>query len=45
VRVDGDRVDIKLQGDRTAPVEADQVEGVPASINADRRDIAGQRLT
>jgi hypothetical protein len=33
-----------LQGDRTAPVEADQVERVLANINANRRDVAGQRF-
>jgi hypothetical protein len=36
--------DLQLQGDRTAPVETDQVEGVLADINANRRDVAGQRF-
>jgi hypothetical protein len=33
-----------LRGDRAALVEADQVEGVLANINANRRDAAGQRF-
>src|SRR5262249_337908 len=36
--------DLQLEGDRTAPVEADEVEGILAKINADRRDVARQRF-
>src|SRR5262249_9465158 len=34
--------DSQLQDDCAAPVEANQVEGVLANINADRRDVARQ---